>query len=108
MFILETSSDGNGYFMFADFWCAMYPGEQKRVEFLVDWYFNKEFTMQYNSTVGNWTGFTPGGFITASFLNEDKHDVIQRILERELICVNNVGLVLNATQANMGEYSNAG
>lgn len=108
MYILETSADDSGYFMFADFWCAMYPGAQGRVEFMVDWYFNKELTMQYNSTVGKWTGFTPGGLITASLLNEDQHDVLQRKLERQLICVNNVGSVRRVIQQNMGEYSNAG
>lgn len=99
----DCSADENGYFMHANFWCALYPGEQK-VEFLVDWYFNKEFTMQYNSTVGNWTGFTPAGLITASLFNKDKHDVLQRKLERQLICVNNVELVLNATEENIGEF----
>lgn len=106
-FILETSADENGYFMYSDFWCALYPGEEQLVEYLIDWYFNKEFTMQYNSTVGKWTGFTPGGLITASSWNEDQHDVLQRKLEKQLICVNNVGLALNATKENMGEYSNA-
>uniref|UniRef100_A0A3Q2X558 Rano class II histocompatibility antigen, A beta chain-like n=1 Tax=Haplochromis burtoni TaxID=8153 RepID=A0A3Q2X558_HAPBU len=56
----------------------------KPVEYLIDWYFNKEFTMQYNSTVGNWTGLTPAGLITASQFNEDKFDVEQRKAEKQL------------------------
>lgn len=104
----DCAADRDGYFMYADFWCAMYSREQEQVEYLVDWYFNREFTMQYNSTVGKWTGLTPPGLITASRLNEDKHDVLQRILERQLICVNNVGLIFNATEEIMGEYSNTG
>ncbi|XP_026204191.1 SLA class II histocompatibility antigen, DQ haplotype C beta chain-like [Anabas testudineus] len=103
--VVETSADENGYFMYSDFWCALYPGEEQLVEYLIDWYFNKEFTMQYNSTVGKWTGFTPGGLITASSWNEDQHDVLQRKLEKQLICVNNVGLALNATKENMAEPS---
>ncbi|XP_029286609.1 SLA class II histocompatibility antigen, DQ haplotype D beta chain-like [Cottoperca gobio] len=59
--------------------------------------------MQYNSRVGNWTGFTPAGLISASMLNEDKHDVLQRKVERQQICVNNVGLIFNTTEENMAE-----
>ncbi|XP_047439427.1 boLa class II histocompatibility antigen, DQB*0101 beta chain-like [Mugil cephalus] len=103
--VVDCSADENGYFMLADFWCAVYSEEREQVEYIIDWYFNKEFTMQYNSTVGNWTGFTPGGLITASLSNGDRHDVLQRILERQLICVNNVDVMFNATEENMAEPS---
>lgn len=106
LYLSDCAADGNGYFMYADFWCAVYSREQAQVEYLVDWYFNKEFMMQYNSTVGNWTGFTPAGLNTASMLNGDKYDILQRKIERQLICVNNVGLVLNITEENRGKYSN--
>ncbi|XP_033482302.2 rano class II histocompatibility antigen, A beta chain-like isoform X2 [Epinephelus lanceolatus] len=99
--VFDCAADGNGYFMYADFWCAWSSAEPEQVEYLVDWYFNEEFTMQYNSTVGNWTGFTPAGLISASKFNEDKHDVLQRKLERQLICVNHIGLLMNATEENM-------
>ncbi|XP_067362269.1 SLA class II histocompatibility antigen, DQ haplotype D beta chain-like isoform X2 [Channa argus] len=91
--------------MYANFWCAVYPGEQRQVEYLIDWYFNKEHTMRYNSTVGNWTGLTPAGSITASLFNEDKHDVLQRKVEKQLVCVNNFRLALNATEENIAEPS---
>ncbi|XP_054472636.1 HLA class II histocompatibility antigen, DQ beta 1 chain-like isoform X2 [Anoplopoma fimbria] len=99
------AADGNGYFMYADFWCAVRSREREQVEYLVDWYFNKEYMMQYNSTVGNWTGFTPAGFISASIFNEDKRDLLQRKVERQLICVDNVRLVLNITEESMVEPS---
>ncbi|XP_045897189.1 rano class II histocompatibility antigen, A beta chain-like, partial [Micropterus dolomieu] len=105
LYLSDCAADGNGYFMYADFWCAVYSREQAQVEYLVDWYFNKEFMMQYNSTVGNWTGFTPAGLITASMSNGDKYDILQRKIERQLICVNNVGLVLNITEENRAEPS---
>ncbi|KAF7643499.1 hypothetical protein LDENG_00238220 [Lucifuga dentata] len=89
--------------MYADFWCAMYSREPEDVEYLIDWYFNDEYMMQYNSTVGKWTGFTPAGLITASKFNADRHDLFQRKMERELICVNNVGLIFNVTEDNMAE-----
>ncbi|KAK2861628.1 hypothetical protein Q5P01_001161 [Channa striata] len=101
----SAEGDADGFFMHVNFWCAVYPGEQRQVEYLIDWYFNKEFTMQYNSTVGNWTGLTPAGTITASLLNEDQHDVLQRKVEWQLICVDNVQLVLNATEENIAEPS---
>ncbi|XP_068560610.1 HLA class II histocompatibility antigen, DQ beta 1 chain-like [Cebidichthys violaceus] len=103
--VVDCAADGNGYFMFADFWCAVQPRGGQQVEYLIDWYFNKEYTMQYNSTVRNWTGFTPAGLITASDFNENQHDVLQRKVERQLICVNNVRLVLNVTEENMAEPS---
>lgn len=92
--------------MFADFWCAVHSRDPKTVEYLIDWYFNKEFTMQYNSTVGKWTGLTPAGLITASRFNEDSADILQRKVEKQLICVDNVDVVFNITVENMGEYSN--
>ncbi|XP_049895391.1 rano class II histocompatibility antigen, A beta chain-like isoform X4 [Epinephelus moara] len=101
--VVDCAADGNGYFMYADFWCAWSSAEPEQVEYLIDWYFNEEFTMRYNSTVGNWTGFTPAGLISALKFNEDKHDVLQRKLERQLICVNHIGLLMNATEENMAE-----
>uniref|UniRef100_A0A3B4FVS7 Rano class II histocompatibility antigen, A beta chain-like n=1 Tax=Pundamilia nyererei TaxID=303518 RepID=A0A3B4FVS7_9CICH len=74
---LDCSINEDGYFMFADFWCAVHSRDPKTVEYLIDWYFNKEFTMQYNSTVGNWTGLTPAGLITASRFNEDSADILR-------------------------------
>lgn len=101
----DQTADENGYFMYADFWCAIHSREPTQVEYLVDWYFNKEFVMQYNSTIGNWTGHTQAGSITAALFNANKYDVQQRKGERELICVNNVDAIFNASQENMGEYS---
>uniref|UniRef100_A0A3B4ZKU9 MHC class II beta chain N-terminal domain-containing protein n=1 Tax=Stegastes partitus TaxID=144197 RepID=A0A3B4ZKU9_9TELE len=90
----------NGYFMYTDHRCSMHSRDKEQVEYLVDWYFNKEFTMQYNSTVGKWTGFTPAGVITALEQNV-KQDFLQRIVERDLICVNNVELIYNITEEYM-------
>ncbi|XP_028431028.1 rano class II histocompatibility antigen, A beta chain [Perca flavescens] len=105
LFSRSVDADGNGYFMYADFWCAMYSRDREKVEYLVDWYFNEEFMMQYNSTVGSWTGFTPAGLVSASMLNEDKHDLLQRRVEKELICVDHVNLIFNITEENMAEPS---
>ncbi|KAI9546107.1 hypothetical protein NQZ68_030694 [Dissostichus eleginoides] len=53
--VVDGAADG--YFMYADFWCAFYSREH--VEYLIDWYFNEEFMMQYNSTVGGWGASPP-------------------------------------------------
>uniref|UniRef100_I3J9N8 Ig-like domain-containing protein n=1 Tax=Oreochromis niloticus TaxID=8128 RepID=I3J9N8_ORENI len=103
--ICDCSVDEDGYFMFADFCCVMHSRDPKTVEYLIDWYFNKEFTMQYNSTVGKWTGLTPAGLITASQFNEDKFDVDQRKAEKQLTCVNNVDAVFNGVQENIAAPS---
>ncbi|XP_039859825.1 rano class II histocompatibility antigen, A beta chain-like [Simochromis diagramma] len=103
--VVDCSVDEDGYFMFADFCCVMHSRDPKTVEYLIDWYFNKEFTMQYNSTVGKWTGLTPAGLITASQFNEDKFDVEQRKAEKQLTCVNNVDAVFNAVQENIAAPS---
>ncbi|KAM8917268.1 HLA class II histocompatibility antigen, DQ beta 1 chain-like [Spinachia spinachia] len=97
--------DGHGYFMYADFWCNVRPAGLRHVEYLVDWYFNREFMMQYNSTVGKWTGLTPAGRISATIFNQNPSDILQRKEERQLICVDNVGHVLNATEDNMAAPS---
>uniref|UniRef100_A0AAQ4P069 Ig-like domain-containing protein n=1 Tax=Gasterosteus aculeatus aculeatus TaxID=481459 RepID=A0AAQ4P069_GASAC len=76
------ATDGHGYFMYADFWCNMQTARPQQVEYLVDWYFNKEFTMQYNSTVGKWTGFTAAGLVSAAVFNGNHFDVLQRKEER--------------------------
>uniref|UniRef100_A0A3P9IBN0 Rano class II histocompatibility antigen, A beta chain n=1 Tax=Oryzias latipes TaxID=8090 RepID=A0A3P9IBN0_ORYLA len=92
------SKDQHGYFMFSDFLCYIPSRNPKEVQYLIDWYFNMELTMQYNSSVGGWTGFTPAGLITAAKFNADKHDVVQRILERELVCQRSVEMVYNGTE----------
>ncbi|XP_039467926.1 rano class II histocompatibility antigen, A beta chain-like isoform X1 [Oreochromis aureus] len=105
LFVVDCSINGDGYFMFADFWCAVHSRDREEVEYLIDWYFNKEFTMQYNSTVGKWTGLTPAGLITASRFNEDSADILQRKVEKQLICVNNVDAIFNITVENMAAPS---
>ncbi|XP_006783530.1 SLA class II histocompatibility antigen, DQ haplotype C beta chain-like [Neolamprologus brichardi] len=105
LFMVDCSINGDGYFMFADFWCAVHSRDREKVEYLIDWYFNKEFTMQYNSTVGKWTGLTPAGLITASRFNEDSSDILQRKVEKQLICVDNVDVVFNITVENMAAPS---
>ncbi|XP_051804479.1 rano class II histocompatibility antigen, A beta chain-like [Acanthochromis polyacanthus] len=104
-YVTDCSVDEDGYFMYADFWCSMHSREKEQVEYLIDWYFNKEFTMNYNSTIGNWTGLTPAGMITASAHNNNKGDLLQRKVERELICVENVELIYNVTEEYMAEPS---
>ncbi|RVE72438.1 hypothetical protein OJAV_G00042430 [Oryzias javanicus] len=94
----DYSKDQHEYFMFSDFWCYIPSKNPEEVQYLIDWYFNMEFTMQYNSSAGRWTGFTPAGLITAAAFNADKHDVLQRLLERKLVCQKSVDMVYNATE----------
>ncbi|XP_020559086.1 rano class II histocompatibility antigen, A beta chain isoform X4 [Oryzias latipes] len=96
--VADYSKDQHGYFMFSDFFCYIPSRNPKEVQYLIDWYFNMELTMQYNSSVGGWTGFTPAGLITAAKFNADKYDVVQRILERELVCQRSVEMVYNGTE----------
>ncbi|KAM4613448.1 rano class II histocompatibility antigen, A beta chain-like [Polymixia lowei] len=95
--------DGRDYFMSADLWCEISSRVPEDAVYLIDWHFNQDLTMRYNSTRGQWTGLTPGGTITASWLNEDPDDVLQRKLELRLICINNVAAVVNATELNIAE-----
>ncbi|XP_068450315.1 rano class II histocompatibility antigen, A beta chain-like [Clinocottus analis] len=102
---VDCAADGNGYLMYADFWCDVRSTEPQQVEYLIDWYFNKEYMMQYNSTVGDWTGFTAAGLVTASLFNKDEHDVLQRKVEKQLICVDHVAMVLKVIEDNIVEPS---
>lgn len=61
--------------------------------------------MQYNSTVGHWTGLTPAGVILAKLSNANKNDLIRRKLERLLICVENVDLLFKIPEENVVEPS---
>uniref|UniRef100_A0AAQ4QG01 Ig-like domain-containing protein n=1 Tax=Gasterosteus aculeatus aculeatus TaxID=481459 RepID=A0AAQ4QG01_GASAC len=79
------ATDGHGYFMYADFWCNMQTARPQQVEYLVDWYFNKEFTMQYNSTVGKWTGFTAAGLVSAAVFNGNHFD--EQIIKSNEHCI---------------------
>lgn len=106
LYLSDCAADANGYFMYADFCCAAHSRDPTQVEYLVDWFFNEEHMMQYNSTVGLWTGFTPAGLITAHQANENKGDLLQRKMERQRICVNNFDVLFTAIKENMGEYSN--
>uniref|UniRef100_A0A8C7ZFR0 Ig-like domain-containing protein n=1 Tax=Oryzias sinensis TaxID=183150 RepID=A0A8C7ZFR0_9TELE len=54
----DYSKDQHGYFMFTDFFCYIPSRNPKEVQYLIDWYFNMELTMQYNSSVGGWTGLS--------------------------------------------------
>uniref|UniRef100_H2MBX4 Ig-like domain-containing protein n=1 Tax=Oryzias latipes TaxID=8090 RepID=H2MBX4_ORYLA len=101
----DYSKDQHGYFMFSDFLCYLPSRNPKEVQYLIDWYFNMELTMQYNSSVGGWTGFTPAGLITAAKFNADKHDVVQRILERELVCQRSVEIIYETTETAKGKYA---
>ncbi|RVE72437.1 hypothetical protein OJAV_G00042420 [Oryzias javanicus] len=96
--VADYSKDQHEYFMFSDFWCYIPSKNPEEVQYLIDWYFNMEFTMQYNSSAGRWTGFTPAGLITAAAFNADKHDVLQRLLERKLICQRSVEIIYEMTE----------
>ncbi|XP_034388253.1 rano class II histocompatibility antigen, A beta chain-like isoform X3 [Cyclopterus lumpus] len=89
--------------MYSNFWCDVHSAERLQAEYLIDWYFNREHTMRYNSTVGHWTGLSRAGFITASHFNEDDHDVLQRKVERQLICVDHVDTLLKVIEENVVE-----
>lgn len=103
-YVTDCSVDEDGYFVYADFWCSMHSREKEQVEYVIDWYFNKEFTMQFNSTEKKWTGLTPAGMITASMYNNQR-DLQQRKVERQLICVDNVELIYNTTEEYIAQPS---
>ncbi|KAM9745909.1 rano class II histocompatibility antigen, A beta chain-like [Menidia menidia] len=71
--------------------CCAYSGEQsKDIEYTILTSFNKHIMMQYNSTRGNWTGFTAFSIYETQFWNADPYDRLERIFEKKLLCEDNV------------------
>lgn len=49
--------------------------------------------MQYNSTRGNWTGFTPFAIEIANNWSRNPFDALQRVFQKQMLCEDNIDAV---------------
>uniref|UniRef100_A0A3Q1JR53 Ig-like domain-containing protein n=1 Tax=Anabas testudineus TaxID=64144 RepID=A0A3Q1JR53_ANATE len=75
--------------------CCIFNGQDslKDVEYIIENKFNRKLTIEYNSTRGNWTGFTPLAIEKANGWNSDPDDAILRAFEKKILCTDNKDFV---------------
>uniref|UniRef100_A0A668U6W5 Ig-like domain-containing protein n=1 Tax=Oreochromis aureus TaxID=47969 RepID=A0A668U6W5_OREAU len=67
-------------------YCTFKGPHFEETEYILTSFFNKNLMMEYNSTRGNWTGFTAYSIEAAKWWNSDPLDAITRKIERKLLC----------------------
>ncbi|XP_055008896.1 class II histocompatibility antigen, B-L beta chain-like [Boleophthalmus pectinirostris] len=67
--------------------CTFLDGEKHLFEYLLTYRYNRNLFMQYNSTRGNWIGFTAYSSNWADLYNNDPEDSRLRKLEQLLLCL---------------------
>nr|XP_033500000.1 rano class II histocompatibility antigen, A beta chain-like [Epinephelus lanceolatus] len=71
--------------------CCTFKGPGlKDIEYIIVNRFNKKVMMQYNSTRGNWKGFTPFAIEKASNWSRDPYDARLRAFEIKIFCEDNI------------------
>lgn len=68
--------------------CCTFKGPGSE-EYILKDNFNDKLMKEYNSTQGNWTGFTPYAIEIAKIWNADPYDALLRAFEKKLICADN-------------------
>lgn len=56
------------------------------IEYIITNRFNEKLMMEYNSTRGNWTGFTPFAIEKVKYWNADPADALLRAFEKRVFC----------------------
>uniref|UniRef100_A0A3Q2WE58 Class II histocompatibility antigen, B-L beta chain-like n=1 Tax=Haplochromis burtoni TaxID=8153 RepID=A0A3Q2WE58_HAPBU len=91
--------------------CCTFKGPHfEKTEYILTSIFNKNLMMEYNSTRGNWTGFTAYSIEAAKWWNRDPFDALTRKIERKL-CINvffliiSIELVLKSVKRPNGEHA---
>ncbi|XP_018527094.1 rano class II histocompatibility antigen, A beta chain [Lates calcarifer] len=74
--------------------CCTFKGPDfEDIEYIVTNHYNKKLMMEYNSTRGNWTGFTAYALLKAETFNGDLYDGLLRAFEKKILCIDNRKLV---------------
>lgn len=67
--------------------CCTFKGPGlKDIEYILIDRFNKKVMKEFNSTRGNWTGFTNYSIEVAKDWNSDPYDALRRAFEKKLLC----------------------
>uniref|UniRef100_A0A3B4TWG2 Ig-like domain-containing protein n=1 Tax=Seriola dumerili TaxID=41447 RepID=A0A3B4TWG2_SERDU len=89
-FVAFFFSDGN-YSQFQAC-CIFNDRDFEEVEYIVTNLYNKKLMMEFNSTRGNWTGFTAYSVEIVKNRNNPL-DRIQREFEKKVLCTDNIGFI---------------
>ncbi|XP_051245004.1 rano class II histocompatibility antigen, A beta chain-like [Dicentrarchus labrax] len=60
------------------------------IEYIIKNYFNDKLLIEYNSTRGNWTGFTAYSIEEVKNWNSDPYNALQRSFEKKVLCTDNL------------------
>uniref|UniRef100_A0A8C6TXS8 Ig-like domain-containing protein n=1 Tax=Neogobius melanostomus TaxID=47308 RepID=A0A8C6TXS8_9GOBI len=78
--------------------CCTYQSIEKALfEYEIKYTYNKTLFMEYNSTRGNWMGFTPLGVFWANIYNRDPWDPEQRKVEQLMLCSETIHVLKDST-----------
>ncbi|XP_032443176.1 HLA class II histocompatibility antigen, DQ beta 1 chain-like isoform X3 [Xiphophorus hellerii] len=70
--------------------CCSFNGPNfDKIEYILTASFNKQKMLEYNSTRGNWIGFTDYSIVASTFWNKDPLDRLERAMEIKLMCFDN-------------------
>lgn len=74
--------------------CCTFKGtDLEDTEYILTSRFNEKLRMQYNSTRGNWIGFTAYSVEAAKNWNADPYDALQRAFEKNLLCTDSIDFI---------------
>ncbi|XP_032394352.1 class II histocompatibility antigen, B-L beta chain [Etheostoma spectabile] len=74
--------------------CCYFKGPGfKDIEYILSARFNKKLIQQYNSTRGNWTGFTAMSIEYLKAWNKDPYDAMERAFEKNILCTKNIEFI---------------
>ncbi|KAM9745369.1 rano class II histocompatibility antigen, A beta chain-like [Menidia menidia] len=74
--------------------CCSFKGPHfESTEYIVVFSLNKHEMVEYNSTRGNWTGFTAFSVMVANDFHNNPRDAPLRNLEKKLLCEKNMDLI---------------
>ncbi|XP_029996506.1 rano class II histocompatibility antigen, A beta chain-like isoform X1 [Sphaeramia orbicularis] len=83
---------GDNYFQSQG--CCTFDGPGwEHMEYTVTYFYNKKLVMLYNSTTGNYTGFTKTGIHVAHLCQNDPYEQIEKTFEKDLMCKHNLHAV---------------
>uniref|UniRef100_A0A3B3ZZZ9 Ig-like domain-containing protein n=1 Tax=Periophthalmus magnuspinnatus TaxID=409849 RepID=A0A3B3ZZZ9_9GOBI len=81
--------------------CTYTDSEQTTFEYEIRYTYNKNLLMQYNSTQGNWKGFTEFGVDRARMYNVDPEDAKLRKIEQMILCSEGVKLAKDISKLSV-------
>ncbi|XP_047214857.1 HLA class II histocompatibility antigen, DQ beta 1 chain-like [Girardinichthys multiradiatus] len=74
--------------------CCSFNGPNfNHVEYIIRSSFNKNNMMEYNSTRGNWIGFTYYSVENSHYWNTDPLDALKRAMQKKLLCNDNIQVI---------------